>query len=55
MKAEQMTIHDAIERGRTQPYALIRSISSFNQQLFHWADTHNVTADRGASGSPLFL
>ena len=28
MKAEQRTIRDALERGRTQPYALIRSISS---------------------------
>ena len=30
MKAEKMNVHDAIERGRMQPYALIRSISSFS-------------------------
>ncbi len=30
MKKEQLNITAAIERGRTQPYALIRSISSFS-------------------------
>lgn len=29
MNTERLTITDAIERGRTLPYALIRSISSF--------------------------